>query len=59
MYQILRGTAEEKDVNIQELLRAVVIPEWLRAHNTNKASQVALLMELLDHESPGGGLIVD
>jgi len=51
MYQILRGTAEEKGVNVQELLRAVVIPEWLRAHNANRAARVALLMELLDHES--------
>jgi len=51
MYQILRGAAEEKGVNVQELLRAVVIPEWLRAHNANRTSRVALSMELLDHAS--------
>ena len=51
VYQILRGAAEEKGVSVQELLRAVVIPEWLRAHNANRASRVALSMELLDHES--------
>ena len=51
MYQIVRGAAEEKGVNVQELLRAVVIPEWLRANNANRASRVALSMELLDHDS--------
>ena len=51
MYQILRAAAEEKGVKVQELLRAVVIPEWLRAHNANRASRVALSMELLDHGS--------
>jgi hypothetical protein len=51
MYQILRAAAEEKGVNVKELLRAVVIPEWLRAHNANRASRVAFSMELLDHES--------
>jgi len=51
MYQILRGAAEEKGINVQELLRAVVIPEWLQANNTSRASRVALSMELLDHES--------
>lgn len=51
VYQILRGAADEKGVNVQELLRAVVIPEWLRAHNANMASRVALSMKLLDDES--------
>ncbi len=48
MYQILRGTAEEKSLNVPELLRAVVIREWLRARKVNRASRVSLSMELLD-----------
>ncbi len=53
MYQILRGTAEAKGIDIQELLRAVVIPEWLRAQKANRASRVSLSMELIDQEALG------
>jgi hypothetical protein len=51
VYQILRGTAEAKGIDIQQLLRAVIIPEWLRAHKANKASRVSLAMELMDQEA--------
>ena len=32
VYQELQGIADSKNISIQELIRAVIIPEWLRAN---------------------------
>jgi len=33
VYQELEGMAKERGITMQELIRAVVIPEWLRLAN--------------------------
>ena len=32
-FNLLDGEAKERGVTVQELLRAVIIPDWFRTHN--------------------------
>ncbi len=35
VYEQLERMAKERGITVQELVRAVVVPEWMRIRNTN------------------------
>jgi hypothetical protein len=35
----LEKLARERGVSVQELVRAVVVPEWMRIHNSNGSQE--------------------
>lgn len=39
IYKKLEGLARERGINVQELIRAVIVPDWLRDHSTLKGGQ--------------------
>ena len=38
IYKKLEKIAKERGITVQELIRAVIIPEWLKQHETKTSS---------------------
>ena len=36
IYRELEKTAKRRGITIQELIRAVIVPEWINGHNGNE-----------------------
>lgn len=49
-FQMLKSEAKQRDISIQELLRAVIIPDWMKT-NTQTKTLATATSNLLSHST--------
>ncbi|HZD12854.1 MAG TPA: hypothetical protein VE177_04975 [Candidatus Binatus sp.] len=54
-FALLSSEARDRGIKVQELIRAVIIPEWTRVNLTQRATTVESLMPNTNSNVLGGG----
>ena len=44
-FQLLTSEAQERGISVQELIRAVIIPDWVRQSNTVRNAGLSLITD--------------
>ncbi len=50
VYEELKRLAQERGITLQELLRAIVIPEWVKLHSPDRRSGIKRFRRSTQHD---------